>query len=133
MEGLSAAEQIKLINERLARPENQHEAFQKRGGLYLENAWLMVLNSYMTNQDFEQGYENAEEALSQLPKSSKIKTMRQNFYSNVIAVIHNNFADQANRGNYDAARQILENGLKKFPDDKTLKTDLSLLNKRTSN
>ena len=59
--------------------------------------------------------------------------MRQNFYSNVIAVIHNNFADQANRGNYDAARQILENGLKKFPDDKTLKTDLSLLNKRTSN
>lgn len=133
LEGLSAAEQIKLINERLARPENQNEAFQKRGGLYLENAWLMVLNSYMTNQDFEQGYENAEEALSQLPKSSKIKTMRQNFYSNVIAVIHNNFADQANRGNYNAARQILENGLKKFPDDKTLKTDLSLLNKRTSN
>ncbi len=133
LEALTAREQIKLINQTLAQTENQHQAFQKRGELYLENAWLMVLNSYMTKHDFEEGYEKAEEALSQLPKSSKINTMRQNFYSNIIAVIHNNFADQANRGNYDKARSILEEGLQKFPDDKTLKSDLSLLNKRTSN
>ncbi len=133
LEALTATEQIKLINQTLAQTDNQHQAFQKRGGLYLENAWLMVLNSYMTNRDFQEGYEKAEEAISQLPKSSKIKTMRQNFYNNVIAVIHNNFADQANAGNYDEARSILEAGLQKFPDDKTLKSDLSLLNKRTSN
>ena len=47
--------------------------------------------------------------------------------------IHNNFADEANKGNYKRAREILEEGLAKFPNDKTLKSDLSLLNKRTSN
>ncbi len=133
LEDLSAQEQIDLINATLARPENAHEAFQKRGQLYLENAWLAILNACMKARDYEKGYYKAEEGLAQLPKSSKIKTMRQNFYSNVIAIIHNNFADEANKGNYTRAREILEEGLVKFPNDKTLKSDLQLLNKRTSN
>ncbi len=133
LEDLSAQEQIDLINATLARPENAHEAFQKRGQLYLENAWLAILNAYMKARNYEKGYYKAEEGLAQLPKSSKIKTMRQNFYSNVIAIIHNNFADEANKGNYTRAREILEEGLVKFPNDKTLKSDLQLLNKRTSN
>ena len=133
LEDLSAQEQIDLISETLARPENAHEAFQKRGQLYLENAWLAILNACMKARDYERGFYKAEEGLAQLPKSSKIKTMRQNFYSNVIAIIHNNFADEANKGNYKRAREILEEGLAKFPNDKTLKSDLSLLNKRTSN
>ena len=127
LEGLEASEQIALINQTLAGPQNEHEAFQKRGQLYLENAWLSILNDFMIKQDYEGGYEKAQEALVQLPKSSKIKTMRQNFYSNTIALIHNNFADQANRGNFDEAEKILQNGLQKFPDDKTLKNDLSSL------
>ena len=45
LEDLSAQEQIDLINATLARPENAHEAFQKRGQLYLENAWLAILNA----------------------------------------------------------------------------------------
>lgn len=133
IEDLDAQEQITLINQTLARSENMHEAFLKRGELYLENAWLAYLNYYMDQQDYKSGYDKSEEGLAQLPKSSKIKTMRQNFYSNVIAIIHNNFADEANKGNYKRAREILEEGLAKFPNDKTLKSDLSLLNKRTSN
>ena len=133
LDALSAQEQIELINATLARPENSHEAFQKRGQLYLENAWLAILNAYMQARDYEKGYYKAEEGLAQLPRSSKIKTMRQNFYSNVIAIIHNDFADQANGGNFTRAREILEEGLSQFPNDKTLKSDLQLLNKRTSN
>lgn len=133
IEDLDAQEQITLINQTLARSENMHEAFLKRGELYLENAWLAYLNYYMDQQDYKSGYDKSEEALAQLPKSSKIKKMRQVFYSNTIAIIHNNFADEANKGNYKRAREILEEGLNQFPNDKTLKSDLSLLNKRTSN
>ena len=82
--------QITLINQTLARSENMHEAFLKRGELYLENAWLAYLNYYMDQQDYKSGYDKSEEALAQLPKSSKIKKMRQVFYSNTIAIIHNN-------------------------------------------
>ena len=53
--------------------------------------------------------------------------------NNTIATIHNNFADQANSRNFDAARQILEDGLQQFPDDKTLKKDLSDLQKVLKN
>jgi tetratricopeptide (TPR) repeat protein len=133
IEDLDAQEQITLINQTLARSENMHEAFLKRGELYLENAWLAYLNYYMDQQDYKSGYDKSEEALAQLPKSSKIKKMRQVFYSNTIAIIHNNFADEANSGNLTRAREILEEGLLHFPDDKTLKSDLQLLNKRTSN
>lgn len=55
--------------------------------------------------------------------------MRQYFYSNSIAVIHNEFAKAANAKNYDKALQILQDGLKLFPDDKNLKNDLSQLQK----
>ena len=133
LEDLDASEQIALINQTLADPRNGHEAFQKRGQLYLENAWLVILNSFMMKQDYEGGYAKAQEALVQLPKSSKIKTMRQQFYNNTIATIHNNFADQANSRNFDTARQILEDGLQQFPDDKTLKKDLSDLQKVLKN
>ena len=125
--------QIELINDFLSNPDYQEEAFQNRAKLYLENAWLSVLNKCMNIQAYEEGYEKSAEALESLPQSSKIKKMQKSFYDNCIVIIHNNFADQANAGNYDKARSILEEGLQKYPDDKTLKSDLTLLNKRTSN
>lgn len=125
--------QIELINDFLSNPDYQEEAFQNRAKLYLENAWLSVLNKCMNIQAYEEGYEKSAEALESLPQSSKIKKMQKSFYDNCIVLIHNKFADQANAGNYDKARFILEEGLQKYPDDKTLKSDLTLLNKRTSN
>ena len=133
LEDLSAEEQIVLINQTLSLPQNQDEAFQKRAQLYLENAWLMVLNNCMNLRDYETGFQKSEEALKQFPKSSKIKKMQKAFYDNCIAIIHNNFADEANAQHFDQARQILEAGLQVFPDDKTLKNDLNLLNKMTAN
>ena len=87
----------------------------------------------MNLQSYEEGYKQATDALVSLPQSSKIKKMQKMFYDNCIVIIHNSFADQANAGNFDAARTILEEGLQKYPGDKTLKSDLTLLNKRTSN
>ena len=132
LEGLSAEEQIVLINQTLSLPQNQDEAFQKRGQLYLENAWIWILNDCMNNREYEQGYEKSSEALVSLKQSSKIKKMQKAFYDNCIVNIHNNFARTANAGDYEGARSILEEGLAKFPEDKTLKSDLILLNKRTS-
>ena len=133
LEGLPAEEQIELINQTLSLPQNQDEAFQKRAQLYLENAWLMILNNCMNIRDYETGFQKSEEALQYLPKSSKIKKMQKAFYDNCIAIIHNNFAEQANAQHFDQARRVLEAGMQVFPDDKTLKNDLNLLNRMTAN
>ena len=83
----------------------------------------------MNSRDYEEGYKKAGLALSQLPKSTKIKAMQNNFYNNSIAIIHNNFARQANAGKFEEAQAILEAGLEKFPEDRTLTKDLSDLQK----
>ena len=79
----------------------------------------------MNFRNYELGYTNASIALNQLPKSTKIKAMQNGFYNNQIATIHNSFAKQANARNFEAAQAILEEGLEKFPNDKTLKKDLA--------
>ena len=55
--------------------------------------------------------------------------MNQGFYSNCIAQIHNDFAREANRQNFDKALEILNEGLAKYPDDKTLNRDMADLKK----
>lgn len=113
-----------LTSEELALPARQSRAL-----LHLESFWLEHLNELMNSKDYEAGYSIATNALSQLPKSSKIKTMQNSFYNNCIVVIHNNFARLANSNDFQAAQSVLEEGLLKFPNDKTLKKDLSDLQK----
>ena len=116
--------QIEKINEMLSSEHYKSTAQQKRGQLYLENAWLMLLNDLMNIRDYQTGLQKSDEALTQLPQSSKIKNMRQYFYSNCIATIHNEFAKKANKQNFDGAIEVLNKGLEQFPDDPTLKKDL---------
>ena len=120
---------IDIINKLLSSEDYQSGAFQKRGALYLEQAWLEILNEYMNKKEYQTGIKKADEALTQLPQNPKIKNMRQYFYSNSIAIIHNNFAKEANSKKYDKALQIVQEGLELFPNDKTLKKDLSDLQK----
>ncbi len=91
--------------------------------LYKEAIWLNKLNDYMNQREYETGLRESEEALGQLPQSSKIKNMRNSFYNNCIAVIHNNFAAEANAGRLEEALKIISDGLEVFPNDKTLKKD----------
>ena len=121
--GLSAEGQVEVINQTLALSQNNSEAFQKRGKLYLENAWLQILNDFMNRKDYSGGLKKSDQALLQLPKSAKIKTSRMHFYNNCIAIIHNNFAEKANSRKFDDAKKILDEGLLQFPEDKTLKKD----------
>ena len=95
----------------------------------LEKPWLELLNEYMRQRDFSGGLKKSEEALIEFPQSSKIKNMRQIFYNNCIAIIHNDFAKLANAGNFEEALNILEQGLEQFPDDKTLSKDFNELQK----
>lgn len=95
----------------------------------LEKPWLELLNSYMRQRDFTTGLEKADEALVEFPQSTKIKNMRQIFYNNCIAIIHNDFAKLANARNFEEALNILAEGLEKFPDDKTLTKDFNELQK----
>ena len=127
--GHSYDEQISIINELLKDSDYQSVVYQNRGKLYLENAWLMILNDYMNQKEYQTGLKKSDEALEQLPQNAKVKNMKQYFYNNSIAIIHNNFAKQANAGHYIEAMEILSDGLKDFPDDKTLNKDYTdLLN-----
>ena len=124
-EGLTPELKVEEINRLLASGELANPARQNRAQLHLESYWLECLNEYMNSRDNESGYINATLALTQLPKSAKIKAMQKGFYNNLIAIIHNNFAKEANAGNFEAARSTLEEGLEKFPNDKTLKKDFA--------
>lgn len=137
VEALPPEEQLsyitKLLEEDPAAAQNQlltSTAARNRLGLHLENVWLGILNNYINNREYKTGYEVSSQALEQLPKSSKIKTMQKNFYNNCIAIIHNEFAGLANSGKYSEAKEVLEQGLAVYPEDKTLKNDMSLLLKR---
>lgn len=131
--GLSTEEKITEINSLISSEELAIPARRKRAELHLESYWLEHLNIFMNNRDYETGYESANLAASQLPKSSKIKTMQNGFYKNIIVTIHNQFVKEANARNFDAAQKILEEGLKKYPDNKSLKKDLMDLQKVMDN
>ena len=125
-----AEEQIAAIEELLN--EYTFEAAQKKRVLvYLENAWLSILNVCMSERTYGTGYQKSCDALERLPDSVKIKKMQKSFYDNCIAIIHNNFAKQANAGYLDDARRVLEAGMQVFPDDKTLKADMVTLDRMT--
>ena len=128
-EGLPPQAQVNEVNRLLATEDLASPARQKRAQLHLESFWLESLNALMNSRDYEAGYTTATLAASQLPKSTKIKAMKNGFYNNAIAIIHNDFARLANSGDFSAARAVLEAGLKKFPDDKTLKKDLADIKK----
>ena len=130
IEGQPAEVQIQAI-EVLLQEGQLEPAQQKRALIYLENAWLSILNECMTGRTYGTGYQKSCEALERLPESSKIKKMQKSFYDNCIAIIHNNFAEQANAKRFDQARQVLEAGMQVFPDDRTLKNDLNMLNRMT--
>lgn len=127
-DGLSSRNQINKIME-IKESENFTESQQKRADLYLETAWLDILNSYMKKREYNSGYSEALEAQTILPQSSSINKMKQAFYSNIIAQIHNDFAREANQKHFEEALEILNKGLTDFPDDKTLVRDLTELKK----
>lgn len=128
-QNLSINERIEKIEALLAAEELSSSVKQNRTLLYLEKDWLEYLNSFMKARDFENGYIASKRALVLLPKSSKVKTMHDHFYNNTIAQIHNNFAKLANAKEYAEAQLVLEEGLAKYPENKTLIKDLADLQK----
>ena len=134
---LSSKEKVAETNRLLATKELASDARQKRGKQHLELFWITRLNELMKAGEYIEGYADAGAALEVLPKSSKIKNMQNSFYNNLIAILHNGFARYANAGDYETARAILIEGLKKFPEDRTLKRDLAdidkLINSKVNN
>lgn len=124
-DGLPPKQKVEEINNLLSSDELANPARQNRANLHLESYWLEYLNELMNSRNYELGYTNASIALNQLSKSTKIKAMQNGFYNNQIATIHNSFAKQANARNFEAAQALLEEGLEKYPNDKTLKKDLT--------
>ena len=131
VDGQPAEVQIQAIDALLEEVQLD-PAQEKRVLVYLENAWLSILNECMTGRTYGTGYQKSCEALERLPDSAKIKKMQKSFYDNCIAIIHNNFAEQANAKRFDQARQVLEAGMLVFPEDKTLNSDLNMLNRMTA-
>ena len=127
--GLSAELKIQETNRLLLTEELSQPVRQRRAQLHLESFWLDYLNIFMNSREFEAGYSTALIAANQMPKSSKIKNIQNIFYNNIIVQIHNDFVKQARAENYSSAKKILEEGLERFPNDKTLKKDLLDLQK----
>lgn len=115
-------------NYRLQHPELS-AGKTKLLNMFQENGWIKILNNYGNNQDFLGGWYKSQEALKQIPGSATLRKQQQNFMSNAVIVIHNDFADLANNRRYEEAEEMLEYGLSLFPNNSTLKADKNKLNK----
>ena len=128
LDDIEPQDKITIINELLDSTSITKDQ-RKRFLTELENAWIDILTERMNNYEFRDGYADSIKAESQIPKSSVLKQIKQLFYTNCIVEIHNNFVTQFNKGNYQEARKILEQGIIDFPKDETLKQDLAVIKK----
>jgi tetratricopeptide (TPR) repeat protein len=68
-----------------------------------------------------------EESLSRYGPDSRLNTALRVFRANRVSEFHNAFAAFYNRGNYEEARRIIQEGLKEFPGQRQLSSDLGLV------
>ena len=122
-------EKVLYIKKQMSNPLAKNKKVANRLNTILENAWIKRISDVMNADDFMGAAKLCDDALSDLPSSSKLKQMRQNSLNNYAVTVHNAFADFANKGKYDEARKVLDEGLKNYPGSSTLKNDLTRLNR----
>ncbi|MDR2020969.1 MAG: hypothetical protein LBQ14_09420 [Treponema sp.] len=74
-----------------------------------------------------------EEALNRYGPNSRLNAALQTFRANRVSEFHNAFASFYNRGNYEEARRIIQEGLKEFPGQRQLSADLNLAERALRN
>ena len=74
-----------------------------------------------------------EAALNRYGPNSRLNTALQVFRTNRVSEFHNAFAAFYNKGNYEEARRIIQEGLKEFPGQRQLNSDLNLAERALRN
>ncbi len=122
-------EKVLYIKKQMSNPLAKNKKVANRLNTILENVWIKRISGVIDSDDFIGAAKLCDDALSDLPSSTKLKQMRQTSLNNYAVTVHNAFADFANKGKYDEARKVLDEGLKNYPGSSTLKNDLTRLNR----
>ena len=70
-----------------------------------------------------------ENAIERFGSNRELETMLRNYRTNRVTDFHNRFATAWNRRNFEEARQILDEGLAEFPNDRQLLSNLEIVNR----
>lgn len=129
VESLDEESGLAYLLERLTMPEASNPQIKKQLEGLVENYWIRKCAAMNNEEKFLEAASLAQEGLNQLPSSRKLIRIKQQSLSNYAAWVHNRFADAANKGRYEEAREILKEGLGNVPENAALKNDMVRLNR----
>lgn len=98
--------------------------FDELSQIIFETPWIQKISKSSNEKKFLEAIDLCNQALKISPNNTKIKKLLQTVLTNYDITIHNQFATFANKGDYDNAKKVLEEGLKNHPESTTLKNDL---------
>ncbi len=94
-----------------------------------EYFWQEKVMAVTKDGHYLQGASIAQQGIDSIGTSRNLTNLKKQCLNNYAVTIHNQFASLANDGQYQQAYEILEQGLKELPGNKTLKADMARLKK----
>ena len=92
-------------------------------------AYQTEANRISKGENFIEAAKFSEKGLLELPNDANLTRQRASFLRNFEVKVHNQAARLANSGKKDAAKLIVEEGLKNYPESQTLKNDFQRLSR----
>ncbi|WP_191014407.1 hypothetical protein [Treponema zioleckii] len=92
-------------------------------------AYQTEANRISKGENFIEAAKFSEKGLLELPNDANLTRQKASFMRNYEVKIHNQAAKLANSGKKDEAKLVVEEGLKNYPESKTLRTDLQRLSR----
>lgn len=102
-------------------------AAKKRLDEFCEYCWHQKIQLLTDAADYLSAARLADEGLTEVPQSRTLQALKKQSLHNHAVGIHNRFAGLANKGRYEEALSVIEQGLKENPGNATLKNDLATI------
>jgi len=102
----------------------------QRATTFINLAVQRATTAFSSSRDWLAAIDYVEHAIARFGSNSELERSLQNFRNNRAIYFHNRFATEWNRRNFDSARQILNEGLTEFPNDRQLLANLDTINRQ---
>lgn len=99
---------------------------------YTQYNYIREAEKIANSSGWLEAYLFVRDAPEELKTQRKFRQLLESCKGNYVVTVHNRFADLYNSGNYSEAESIILEGLEVLPQNETLLSDLSLINKKSS-
>lgn len=129
---LNAGQDFPVIEDFLRKTYEEGYLSNSKWIEYTVYNYIKEAERLANNQGWLQAYLFVSEGPSEIRSNSKYRQLLNSCRNNYIVTVHNSFADYFNSGRYDEAEAVVREGLAIAPDDKTLTSDLQLIQRKNT-